>query len=350
MGLVRAVPKRGIILTSSRSDLAAATRKITATDTFHLFVGASYDPAPVRDGVLERYAAGIQSGLHSAGYTLSVSHLPTRGAVGFVADKLNEAPGGCFLACRSAELQEIIDLAERRGLPFVLLPTANTYRYALRARSRFPTVDFEREDCVREVVGKLWQAGHRRLAVAGSGGTIARTLGAFIDAVNAFEITLDGKCLFLSEVWLGADISLRRAFARHVVERIFSMDHRPTAIYCTDGTLSVDIVRECLDRGLKVGQDVSLVTTGLCAFVQEQCPIDLAGTYSSYFELGETAAKVMLQTASGTFNGDEMIYLKRMWTDGSSLGPPLVMRPQTRRSPRQTNLGEEVMSPDRTST
>ena len=219
--------------------------------------------------------------------------------------------------------QEVIDILERRDLPFVFMPMPPVRRYVLRTKSLTPTITFDCKECVRQVVERLRDLGHRRVVATAGCGATGRFLGAYIDSALECGVAIGDDLLFLTQAEFRGIITEFRAFSRHVVERLLSMGNRPTAVYAMEGQLAITVIEELLKHGIDVGKQISVVTTGIDAMVRERSPVALAGTQASYFDLGEVACRTLWEVIEGTYDGPETVYVPRKWIDGPSLGPAM---------------------------
>ena len=87
------------------------------------------------------------------------------------------------------------------------------------------------------------------------------------------------------------------------------------------GAMTAAVIREFLSRGVRVGQEISVVSSevGLLASIPEgPSP---AGVKPLRYETGRSAAETMMALADGTLSGPGEIDIQDVWVDGDSLGP-----------------------------
>jgi len=206
---------------------------------------------------------------------------------------------------------------QERGIPVVLC-----HRGVIGAHAPTVALPYEEMGCMAgNAVAKY---GHRRA------GLICSHQSLLLDLqIRGFRKTLLANGCQLPErfVYEGQTVSLEPAVREkqvgEAVERMFSTVDRPTAVWVTS-VQDAELVYVALRRlGLRVPEDISLLTTTVEANPQEQFLRMVSSVAIPDAEIGRKAFEVLCEMRSGRrpLNDDEEIVIPISWHEGQTLGP-----------------------------
>lgn len=188
---------------------------------------------------------------------------------------------GLILTPPASDRQDVLDLLERRGVPFVRVQPAHEI-------GRSSCVLLDNHGAAEEMTRHLLALGHRRIGfIAGHPGYTASPLrrAGFEAALAAAQCPLDplmvrtGQYDFLSGAAAG--------------EALLSLDHPPTAIFASNDEMAAGVLNVAHRRGLAVPGDLSVAGFGDDAVASFVWP-PLTTIRQPTRELGFQAADLLL--------------------------------------------------------
>lgn len=161
----------------------------------------------------------------------------------------------------------------------------------------------------------LLETGHKRIAFVGGPMTVQQVRDRFQGARNALE-RAEGAELTLLETE-----ALVVAEGRRAGERLVALptDERPTAAFCANDLLALGLLQAMTRFGLSVPGDLAVVGYDDIEFA-EAAAVPLTSVRQPRELLGRTAARLLLEEASGEFHTHQQVRFR----------PELVVRASTR--------------------
>lgn len=146
---------------------------------------------------------------------------------------------------RPARTYEVL---ERNAVPYIVT-------WKLIDGERRPSVSFDNYQASRLAMAHLLEFGHRRIGLV-CGRTAVNDRArerrrAYEDAMREAGISVD------------PDLVYERDFefieGRAAMRRMIETQERPTAVFCANDIQAIGALQECLDSGLKVPEDISII-------------------------------------------------------------------------------------------
>jgi GntR family transcriptional regulator, arabinose operon transcriptional repressor len=206
---------------------------------------------------------------------------------------------------------------QERGIPVVLchrgVPGANA-----------PLLALPYEEMGRMAGSAAARHGHRRAALICSHPSLLLDLQirGFREALRANGCELPDRF-----VYEGQSVSLepadRDAQVAEGVERIFGAQERPTVVYVASGQDAESAYGALQRLGLRVPEDVSLLTTTVEPNPHEQFLRTVASVFVPEAEIGRRAFEILCEMRSGKrpIDDTETIVMPIHWREGRTLGP-----------------------------
>lgn len=192
------------------------------------------------------------------------------------------------------------------------------------------------ENGAYEATRHLIQTGHRRLAVITGPLKLtnaAERLKGFERAVEEAKIRIEPE--FVQEARFDTPSGYQAAL------RIFRMLPRPTAIFASNDLLAFGVLQAAREQGIRCPEDLSIVGFDCLEFTNFTDPA-LTSVYQPGYQLGATAARLLLQRIEGLSGPSKKILLPTELIKRHSVASPsgeaeieITERPQAA-SPRKT--------------
>lgn len=188
---------------------------------------------------------------------------------------------GVILLYAKAE-DKIVDYLCEAGLLYVVVGKAN------QLTVQTVCIDNDNLSAGREAADYLWQLGHRRIAYLGCDTSFLysadRKAGYQLSLLQHGLPLLPGYCVEAEE-FLSSDFPA----LRELLER----EERPTAVVASDDILAAVLERTCMQLGLSVPEDVSVISFNNSPFAQFT-PVQLTSVDINSFQLGFEAASQLI--------------------------------------------------------
>jgi LacI family transcriptional regulator len=197
------------------------------------------------------YATGIEEAARASGYhlLLSSTNLNDEYAVDIFKDLARRRFDGLILASsfilESDEAQDTLAHIRKRGLPIVEL----SENYGV------DSVSADYREATREVMSYLLSLGHRRIGlIYGVGG---HELGE--DRLQPYQASLQAAGIPVeAELIVECGPTIEDGYQASL--KLLKLASRPTAIIAINDLLAISTVRAAADLGLRIPQDLSLVS------------------------------------------------------------------------------------------
>ncbi len=213
---------------------------------------------------------------------------------------------------QECSLINLFDQRQADGLIFTITDEGNPAVLESLAGARFPVVMLERDvsvDTAGAVIADHYEGtlhatrhllnlGHRRIALL-AGGRYNRVgrdrLRGFMDAHREQDVELDPRLLRVDE-GIAED-----AFGFRHTQLLLSMQEPATAILALGRHLLRGVLSACRAKGVRIPQDLSLITTNDSELAELAQPAVTVIRYSAY-DLGREAAHLLLQRLASRDN------------------------------------------------
>jgi LacI family transcriptional regulator len=188
----------------------------------------------------------------------------------------------------SVHVPELATLLARNKLPYISQDVAVDLPLG-------PSVALDNAGALKIAVDHLYGMGHRAIAVlTGPVHNTPPINDRFLSAVSSIK----SYGLALPDEWLVVAEDYRGATVKAAAERLFGLDHLPTAVVCTGDILALGVVSEARARGLRVPQDVSMIGCGDTDMGHYVDP-PLTTVRMPFAEMGEVAVANLLALLDG---------------------------------------------------
>jgi LacI family transcriptional regulator len=237
----------------------------------------------VDSALFARIVDGMQQAIHDQGFLLllaSSNYSPQREAAE-VRALLERRVDGLMLVGRS-RLPQVYEMLASRGVPFV---TTCHYDDTMP----WPIVGWDNVAESARIARYLLDIGHRRFGViagitADNDRAADRVVG-YRAALAERGVQLDPSCVI--------ECAYTVPEARNAMAALMRMPQPPTAVMCGNDILAYGALLECLWRGIRVPEDVSI--TGFDNIdMAAHCRPGITTLHVPSFAIGERAAEVLL--------------------------------------------------------
>lgn len=189
---------------------------------------------------------------------------------------------GGFIVLYSRENDPVIDYLYSEGLLYVLIGKAKQYA------NQTIYIDNDNLLAGQEAAEYLYSLGHRKIAYVGSEYTML--FSAERKAGYQMALTKHGLPLIADYCIEVEQISLDE---REPFLTLFNLDDRPTAAVASDDILAVALKRVCVQQGLSVPEDLSIVSFNNSLFARMTSP-QLTSIDINSLQLGIEAASQLI--------------------------------------------------------
>lgn len=190
-----------------------------------------------------------------------------------------------FILLYSRKHDMVIDYLCNQGLLYVIVGKAD------ELPGQTICIDNDNLLAGREASDYLFRLGHRRIGYIGSSGdflfTSERKAGYQLSLLLHQLPMREDYCVELDSTGMG-DTS--------VLSSLLSRPDRPTAFVVSDDMLALALERVCLQSGLRIPEDISIIAFNNSLYAQLSCP-RLTSVDISSFQLGQQAALQLISHA-----------------------------------------------------
>lgn len=253
---------------------------------------------------------GCEDAARDRGYSVIITNtdeMPDREAQR-VLDMVAEGVAGIVLAS-TGESNEGVEQAVRSGIPVVALDR--------RIRGgEFDLVTSDGDAAAHEAVDRLARAGHRRIALIGGPVEVSTMLGrraGYERALLEHGIALDPTLTVLGD--------LKEESGYRATLELLDLPQPPTAIFVANNLMAVGTVKAVADRGLRIPDDVSMISFDDLAAGDVIGP-GIAAVVQPTYRLGVTAANLLLRRIDEPDAPVEEVVLTTQLVERGSIGPP----------------------------
>jgi len=177
----------------------------------------------------------------------------------------------------------IIDFLKEKDFPFVIVGKPLEYK------NEIVHVDNDNIKAGKDITAYLIENGHSRISFIGGAADLVVT----IDRQKGYEMALEEAAIpVLKEYALHTEFL--KSGGREAVEQILKLEVKPDAIVVSDDLISVGVISMLEEYGLKVPEDISLVSFNNIYFSEIIKPA-LTTVDIQIYQLGVESAKAIIK-------------------------------------------------------
>ncbi|UUI02178.1 LacI family DNA-binding transcriptional regulator [Oceanobacillus jeddahense] len=177
----------------------------------------------------------------------------------------------------------VVDFLKEKNFPFVMVgkPSGD--------KDEIVHVDNDNVKAGKDITTYLIENGHRRISFIGGAADLVVT----IDRQKGYEMALkEADIPILKEYTIHTEFL--KSGGRQAVEQILGLELKPDAVVVSDDLISVGVISMLEEYGLKVPEDISLVSFNNIYFSEIIKPA-LTTVDIQIYELGVESAKAIIQ-------------------------------------------------------
>lgn len=177
----------------------------------------------------------------------------------------------------------VVDFLKEKSFPFVIVGKPSEYT------DEIVHVDNDNIQAGKDITRHLIENGHRRIAFIGGAADLVVT----IDRQKGYETALIEAGIPVLEEYI-IHTEFLKSGGREAVEKILELEVKPDAVVVSDDLISVGVISMLEEYGLKVPEDISLVSFNNIYFSEIIHPA-LTTVDIQIFRLGVESAKAVIQ-------------------------------------------------------
>ena len=190
-----------------------------------------------------------------------------------------------FIMLYSKKDDPVVEYLCEHGILYVIIGKANALA------SQTICIDNDNLLAGREAAEHLYQLGHRRIGYVCSGGSFLYSA----DRKAGYQLALLQHELPVRQDYV-VEMESLRTDSSSALEQLLSQPDRPTAFVVSDDLLAVGLERMCVQKGLRIPEDISIVSFNNSLLAQLASP-QLTSVDVNSFQLGYEAAAQIINHA-----------------------------------------------------
>lgn len=288
---------------SYHPDLLAQSLRLKSTRSVGFVVGDIANP------LLAEIVHGAETGLREAGYSMLLTNSenePERD-VDHVRLFQQRRVDGLMLSLASEDNPALVSMLGQASVPIVLIDRELPGSVAASA------VLSDHRTGMRAATEHLLDLGHRDIGLL-----LGQPLRPSRERRAGVEEAYRARNLPRTYVVLEG--MLAPSHGRHATQRLLDQPSPPTAIVVGGNQLLIGVLDELRERGLRVGEDISLVSSDAVSITELFAP-PISIVRRSNAEIGRQAAALLLQLIRGE-GGPERVVLPTEFVPRASCAPP----------------------------
>ncbi len=187
-----------------------------------------------------------------------------------------------FIVLYSKQNDPVIDYLYGEGLLYVLIGKAHQFA------NQTIYIDNDNLLAGQEATEYLYQLGHRRIAYLG----VDSSLMFSADRKSGYQLALAQHGLSLNPEYCIEAPTIPQD-GRTAIHSLLELENRPTAIVVSDDILAVALERVCIEKGLSIPEDLSIISFNNSLFARLTHP-QLTSIDINSCQLGIEAASQMI--------------------------------------------------------
>ena len=177
----------------------------------------------------------------------------------------------------------LITLLQQENIPFVCVDAH------IPKDGSLPMVEVDYYDAAYQATQYLYRCGHRQIGFIGPD-TPAEY---YVNTFGGYTAALKDAGLVCNPAWL-LEISFSAQSAQSAIDRILQAKELPTAFLCAGDSFAVDTIRCAKSRGLRIPEDISIMSLDDLLISQYMDPPLSSMTFDKE-ELGKRAMQLLYQ-------------------------------------------------------
>jgi len=261
----------------------ARARSFATRVTMHIVFLADfpYDAAFVNPHLFE-IMRGVQHSLDKKGYALIMKQADAKSAYAYTETAAAQHQVDGFIFHASVVSKKLASLVTRENIPHVVIGRPNI-------ESRMCWIDTDNHLSGEQAAQHLLDLGHTNIAIVNGKAddmiSWRRLLGAKrVYKENGVDIAPAQVIQTTSSITDGA----------RAVKKLLHMNPRPTAVICANNPLALGVLQELQNRGIRVPEDMALITYDSYPFAMFSEPAMTAVDINMY-DMGQEAARLVLR-------------------------------------------------------
>ncbi len=252
-----------------------------ATQLIAFLCDFPYDAAFINPHLFE-IMRGVQHTLDKRGYALIMKQADAKTAYAYTETAAAQCRVDGFIFHASVVGRKLATLVTRQSIPHVVIGRPNI-------ESRMCWIDTDNQYSGEQAAHHLLDKGHTRIAI----------VNGKADDMISWRRLLGAKRVFKEH---GVEIDSDRVIATtsgitdgaRAVKKILHMEPRPTAVICANNPLALGVLQEFQQRGIRVPEDIALITYDSYPFAMFSEPPMTAVDINMY-DMGQEAARLVLR-------------------------------------------------------
>lgn len=165
-------------------------------------------------------------------------------------------------------------------------------------------VVFDRDDNTYQAVRHLLELGHRRIGLFSGGARHSEErLHGFKRALDEFGVAVKPELLFVSERQHPAEVLLNEQVGQRFGNAFASLQERPSAICITDDHVSAGFIAAVQRRGLRVPQDISVVSQDDLPIAAYACSVALTTVSQPIQDIARECVRFVTSRLEDEYSG-----------------------------------------------
>lgn len=222
----------------------------------------------------------------SLGYSVTLTFADGTMDCAQIIDSVRNKDCDGIILNQVSELPVITQL-QNENVPFVCVDAH------LPAGMNVPQVGLDYFDAAYQATDYLCRQGHEQIGFIGPTSPdvyYKNTFGGYTTALKEHDLTCN-------PAWLG-EVAFSEESAKECVDRLLQQSHLPTAFLCAGDAFAVNIVRHIKASGLRIPEDISIISLDDLLVSQYLDPPLTTMTFPKE-QLGETAMNLLYQIIQG---------------------------------------------------
>lgn len=266
------------------------------TDTLALIL-PSANTLRFSDPFFSEFLSGIVEYIAHFGFDLNISSIDTEDERETYLKHLRSRRFDGFILVRTRRQDERIDLLREHNVPFVAFGQTDQ-------DNDFHLVDEDGRFGVKQLVDHLIELGHTRLACIAEPTNLTKShhrVQGFIDGLLAHDLPFDPDLI--------VETNFRQRSGRQAANLLLDRTEIPTAVVACNDLLALGAMRAIQERGLVVGQDIS-VTGFDDILLSEYANPSLTTVHQPASEMGAMVAQMLLKIIRGDPIEEKQVIIK----------------------------------------
>lgn len=152
----------------------------------------------------------------------------------------------------------------------------------------FGYIDVDNKEGVFQMISYMIEKEHKKIAIVNG----PSHLSSAIERKKAFIQIMKSNNMIINEQYI-VDSTYTREGGRMAAKRLFSLNERPSAIFCANDDMALGIYDEALDQGIRIPEDIAVGGFDNLDISEDLKP-SLSTIAQPFSKIGEIAAESMI--------------------------------------------------------